>query len=207
MGHLFLDIETYASESNPDSALSPYLPESKVLVIAYNYYPGFRPPAKAEIKPPVFLKEWEFGEKSMLASFLQALRSIWQKDPHMKLHGFNILKFDLPYLFGRMAFHGLAQEHELHNILFRPFSIDMMQLSSLISDASREKEQLWGISQSKANEFFGIQVKEGSGIDCSRFYDRREYEKIMDYCRKEFTFEQLMNAFYLYAQGLKEGHG
>jgi len=57
MGHLFLDIETYKSNDNPDSSLCPYYPESKVLVISYTYYPTFKPPNKKEIKNPIFLKE------------------------------------------------------------------------------------------------------------------------------------------------------
>ena len=58
MGHLFLDIETYSSKAQPDSSLNPYKDGAKVIVIAYNYYPGFKPPAKAEIKKPKFLLEW-----------------------------------------------------------------------------------------------------------------------------------------------------
>ncbi len=205
MGHLFLDIETYVSKDNEQSGINPYLPGSKVLVIAYNYYDGFRPPAKKDVKPPVFLKEWESDEKAILLQFLKLLRELQQKDPHLKIHGFNILKFDLPYLFGRMKMHGLAGEQELHNILFRSFGTDMMQLGSLISGYTREKEQLWGISQKEANRFFGIQVKEGSGVDCSRFYDAGEFDRIMRYCTQEFTFEQLMDAFYLYIRRLMDG--
>ncbi len=37
MGFLFLDIETYSSKNNPDSSLNPYGPESKILVMSYNY--------------------------------------------------------------------------------------------------------------------------------------------------------------------------
>jgi len=202
MGHLFLDIETYSAEQNEESSLNPYMPESKVLLIAYNYYGGFRPPVKSEIRPPTFLKEWEGDEREMLIKFLALLRDLQRKDPFLKIHGFNILKFDLPYLFGRMKVHGLAPERELHDMLFTPFGIDMMQLSSVISDGTRNREQLWGISQTDANRFFHIQLKEGTGKDCSRFYDAREYDRIIDYCTQEFTFEQLLNSFYLYVRTL-----
>lgn len=205
MGHLFLDIETYAAKGNEASALNPYHPESKVLLIAYNYYDGFQPPVKKDIKPPSFLKEWESNEKDMLLEFLRFLENLQKKDPHLKVHGFNIHHFDLPYLFGRMKFHGLAPVSELHDLLFRPFGTDMMQLSALISDDTRHREQLWGIGQKKVNEFFGIQIKEGTGLDCSRFYDSKDYDKIIDYCTQEFTFEQLLNSFYLYVRRLVEG--
>ena len=44
MGHLFLDIETYVSKENKNSALNPYEKGSEVILIAYNYYDGFNPP-------------------------------------------------------------------------------------------------------------------------------------------------------------------
>ena len=50
MGFLFLDIETYSSKNNPDSSLNPYESESKILVISYNYYEGFKPPKKENLK-------------------------------------------------------------------------------------------------------------------------------------------------------------
>lgn len=204
MGHLFLDIETYAVKGNEATALNPYHPEAKILLIAYNYYNSFKPPVAADVKPPTFLTEWELGEKEMLKQFLDMLRTTQRADPHMKFHGFNILKFDLPFLFGRMKSHNLVDEQELHELLFRPFGHDMMQLSSIVSDQTRAKEQLWGIGQKDANKFFGIQVKEGTGVDCSRHYDKKDYDKILNYCQQEFTFEQLLNSFYLYAKRLRE---
>ncbi len=188
MGHLFLDIETYAAKGNETTALNPYHADSKILLIAYNYYDSFRPPVASDVKEPTFLKEWELGEKEMLRQFLDFLRSTQQKDKHLKMHGFNILKFDLPFLFGRMKTHNLTDEKELHEMLFRPFGHDMMQLSSIVSDQTRVKEQLWGIGQKDANKFFGIQVKEGTGVDCSRYYDIKDYDKIMKYQKDKGVF-------------------
>jgi hypothetical protein len=205
MGHLFLDIETYVSPHDNDSALNPYHRDSKVLVVTYNYYEGFKPPVKSEIKEPIFLKEWELGEKALLTKFMEVLRELHRKDPYLKIHGFNILRFDLPYLFGRMKFHEVAGDEEIYSLLYKPFGTDMMQLASLISNESRAKEQLWGLNQKDVNRFFNIQIKEGSGLDVSRFYDNREYDKILEYCNQEFTFEQLLNSFYLYARLLRDG--
>ncbi len=196
MSHLFLDIETYAAPHNESSALNPYCPESKVLVIAYSFYPGFKPPTKEEIKQPVFLKEWESSEKDILQRFYHFLREI-HVDPYVKITGFNILKFDLPYLFGRMKQQGIASEEELFDILIRPFGVDLFQITPLISQKTIQHEQLWGINQKEANRFFNLQVKEGSGLDCSRYYDAGQYDLIMKYCTEEFNFEQLLDALYL----------
>jgi len=204
MGHLFLDIETYVARDNHDSARNPYHGDSKVLAIAYNHYDTFRPPIKSEIKQPTLLKEWDFGEKQMLTTFFNTLRSILEKDPNMKIHGFNILKFDLPYLFGRMRAHGVADEGELHKILYR-HGTDMMQLAEMLSNETRAKELLWEIDQKELNQFFGLQNREGTGLECSLHYDNKEYDKLEERVLQDFNFEQLMNAFYLYAKRLHEG--
>lgn len=203
MGHLFLDIESYAADEK--NASNPYLPESKVILIAYNYYDSDKPPIKNEIKAPTLLKEWASDEASILKEFLAMLRELKKKDPKLKIHGFNILRFDLPYLFGRMKTHNLADEHELHKILFCTLGTDMMHISSLLSDSNRSKEQLWGLEQSDINRFFGMQKQEGMEIECSKMYDRKEFDKILQHCAEQFKFEQMMNSFYLYAKSLGEG--
>ena len=204
MGHLFLDVETYIAKENTDTALNPYHGSSKILAIAYNYYDTYKPPVKAEIKQPVLLKEWEFGERQMLMEFFTALQGMLAKDPNMNIHRFNILKFDLPYLFGRMRVHGIAAENELHKLLYRN-GTDMMHLAAVLSDEGRVKEALWGIGQKEVNRFFGLQVSEGTGLECSLHYDNKEYDQLVERVTREFNFEQLMNSFYLYAKRLQEG--
>ena len=92
MGHFFLDIETYQDVKNGESSSNPYLPESKVLFIVYNYYDTNNPPIKKEIKQPVMLTEWRSGEKSMLEEFFSFLSDARKKDGHLTIHGFNVLK-------------------------------------------------------------------------------------------------------------------
>jgi len=203
MGHLFLDIETYAAKDNGETSLNPYEKGAKVILIAYNYYGGFKPPSKEQILPPTLLKEWESDEKDILQKFYKFLSTTFKKDPHVKITGFNILKFDLPYLFGRMKLNGIATERELHDLLFRPFGIDLFQMSALLTEKTKKYEQLWGISHKDASTFFGLKAKEGNGLDCSDFYDKKEYDKITKYSAEEFNFEQLLDAFYLYALGKK----
>lgn len=196
MGHLFLDIETYSSPENKDSSLNPYLKESKVLVIAYNYYNSFKPPKKAEINAPVFLKVWESDEKTILTAFFEFLKKIRAGDRYVKIIGFNITKFDLPYLFGRMDSLNIASKKELHDFLFRPFGIDLFQLSPIISAMTAKHEQLWGINHKDVSKFFKLKEKEGTGLECSEFFDKKEFDKIMKYCQEEFNFEQMLEHFY-----------
>lgn len=203
MGHLFLDIETYSSHEDGDSSLNPYKNGAKVIVIAYSYYNTFKPPKKDEIKPPVFLKEWESDEKTILTEFYNFLKKAKNSDQYLKITGFNTTKFDLPYLFGRMKLLKIAQEEELYELLFRPFGLDLFQLSPIISEETKRREQLWGISHKRVCSFFKLQEKEGTGLECSKFYDNKEYDKIIRYCTQEFNFEQLLDCFYLHVLNVR----
>jgi len=205
MGHLFLDIETYAAKDMKETALNPYLPGSKVLFIAYNYYEGDKPPVKKSIKKPEYLAEWQGGEKKMLLTFLSMMQRLQRKDKNLKIHGFNILHFDLPYLFGRMRSHKIADEQKIYDILFNTVGFDMMQLGSMLSDKERRREALWGLNEQEVNKFFGIQTVEGTDTDCSRLYDSGKKGEIIEKCLAEFNYEQMLNSFYLYVQELSEG--
>jgi len=203
MGFMFLDIETYSSKSNPGSSLNPYEQESKILVISYNYYEGFKPPRKENFKEPIFLKVWDSDEKEMLSGFYDLIKEIQRKDNYMKFVGFNILKFDLPYLFGRMKLLGIANEKELYQMFFNKFNLDMYQLSSLISKETSKYEQLWPVNHKKTSEFLKLQIKEGEGIYCSEFYDKKEFDKILDYCSSEFNLEQMFDSLYIHVLNLR----
>ena len=112
MGYLFFDIESYVSQTNRNSGFNPYEKESKCIVISYNYYLGFNAPKKNQLKPPIFLKEWESSEKEILTKFYEFIKDRVEKEmavnkagkemTRLKMVGFNILKYDVPYLFGRM---------------------------------------------------------------------------------------------------------
>jgi hypothetical protein len=121
----------------------------------------------------------------------------------MKFVGFNILKFDLPYLFGRMKVLGIADEKELFKTFFNKFNIDMYQISSIISEETSKYEQLWATNHKKTSEFLKLQIKEGEGIYCSEFYDNNEFDKIINYCSSEFNLEQMFDSFYLHIIGLR----
>jgi DNA polymerase elongation subunit (family B) len=204
MGHLFFDIESYVSMDNDLSGLNPYYPASKVLVISYNYYDSFYPPNIEEIEDPTCLKEWEYkDEREMLSSFYDKLKVLRVKDKYLRYYGFNITSFDLPYLFGRMRVNNITDERDIYDILFGPYAFDMYQLSTVISDDCRKHKQLWGMSQADVSRFFELQVKEGTGVQCSRHYDHEDYEKIMKYCRDEFNLEQMLDALYLHLVGDK----
>jgi len=208
MGFLFFDIESYVSRENTNSGFNPHEKEAKVIVISYNYYHGFNAPNRNQLKPPTFLKEWESSEKDILEKFYKLVKkhideeTVVKNEKEMtrvKFVGFNIVKYDVPYLYERMEYHKIAPQKELFDYLFvKPFALDLYYMTPLVSKKTREYKQLWGIGQKEVNEFFGIQVKEGRGDELSRFYDAKEYDRIMKYCTEEFTFEQLYDSFLMH---------
>jgi hypothetical protein len=74
MGHLFLDIETYAAKDNGETSLNPYEKGAKVILIAYNYYTGFKPPSKEQIRPPIFLKSGRAMKKRYCRRSMHSFR-------------------------------------------------------------------------------------------------------------------------------------
>lgn len=189
MGYFFLDIETYVSPKDEASGLNPFRPSSKILSIAYNYYDGFKI-KENEIRTPTILKEWEEGEKGIITKLWNFLRVKIENDENLKFLGFNILKFDMTYLFGRMQVLNIADKNEIYEVLYRrPHYIDLGQISQVISK-NRFKEFL-NVSQKNTNAFFDLPIKKGTGKDVSIFYDNKEYDKILEYINEEFCFEQL----------------
>jgi len=193
MGFLFLDIESFVDSEDTFSGLNPFHEKSKVLVIAYNYYPSSSAPKPEQVKEPYFLFEWEAGsEKKILEAFFSELKEIYKKDSLLKIVGFNHLAYDLNYLFARMSKHKISSEKELFHLLFtQPRHIDMAQLGMAVSKATKRDEDFRTISQKTINSYFEIPVKEATGKDVSVFYSKKQYEKIKKYCKEEFTFELL----------------
>jgi len=189
MGYFFIDIETFVDKEVPESGLNPYLSSSKIICITYNYYDEFHLSEK-HIKRPTILKEWETSEVDILSRIYNFLRIKIDVDTHLKIIGFNNLKFDMTYLFGRLVINKIAPSEEIYDIFYRrPHCIDLGQLSQIISN-SKFKEIL-NISQKEANKFFGLPVKKASGKDVSNFYRNKEFEKIIEYVNEEFSFELL----------------
>lgn len=191
MGYLFFDIETYVDPGDTISGLNPYRKNSKVLTIAFNYYDQFILVEK-NIMPPTILKEWEIGEKKMLTDFQELWDDILERDKHLKIVGFNQVKFDIPYIFRRMCVHNLKSEDYLYDIFYRrPHFIDLSQISMIVSKRMEKKKEFYNVNQKEANLFFGIPFKKYKGTVVSKFYDEENYNGIIEYINSEFTFELL----------------
>ena len=193
MAFLFLDIESFVDPEDTQSGLNPHYKNSKVLVIAYNHYSSPAAPAPAEIKKPSFMYVWDFSsEKEMLSEFYQNLKK-WESDEaYFKIVGFNQLAYDIPFLFSRMSANKIAPEKELFNVLFSGARhIDLAQISMPVSKFTKRDGDFRNISQKAINLAYDIPIKEDTGVDVTRYYLEKRYDKIEKYCREEFTFELL----------------
>ena len=191
MGYFFVDIETYIDEKNNDTGLNPYYPESKVIVISFNFYNSFILTEK-NIIPPTIYKEWESSEKEILSKFYNFLKNKVESDPHIKLVGFNHIKFDLPYLFARLLHHKIDTPENLHKIIFQtPHHIDLSQIGMITSQRMFNKKEFYNVNHNECCRFFELPEKSESGIKVSEYYNNHEFDKIEKYVIGEFILEHL----------------
>lgn len=191
MGYLFIDIETYVDLQNRDSGLNPYEKESKVLTICFSYNSKFRL-TLADLGPPTILKEWESSEEEILKRFYSFIKEKVETDEHLKLLGFNIQKFDIPYLFGRMMVKEIDLPKNLSNVFYkRVHVIDLGQLAMILSKKMQEKKEIFNVSFNEVSISLGMPSKTGNGLAVSKWYRDQEYDKIVKYIRQEFQFDKM----------------
>lgn len=191
MGYFFIDIETYVDKVNKDTGLNPYHPKSKVIAISFNFYNAFILTEKNIISPTVY-KEWESSEEEILSKFYNFLKKKVETDPHIKLVGFNHIKFDLPYLFARLLYHKIDSPKNLHKNLFQtPHHIDLEQISMITSQRMYKKKEFYNVNHNEVNKFFEIPLKSESAVKLSEYYRNGEFDKIEKYMKEEFNFEMI----------------
>ncbi len=191
MGYLFIDVETYIGEKDSNSGLNPFLEESKIILICFNFYNAFILTEK-NIIPPTIYKEWDSSEKDILVKFYNFLKNKVKEDPHIKLVGFNNIKFDLPYLFARLLYYKIDSPEELHKNLFQlPHHIDLGQISMITSQRMTKKKEFYNVNHNEVNKFFELKQKVNSGKKLSEYYKNKKFDKIIDYAKEEFNFEML----------------
>jgi len=159
--------------------------EGKVISIAY---------ALDEEKLEI-LREWELTEPRVLQSFYdvadKATRESWQLEKPITYVGFNILGFDIPFMFCRMQHHGILTSAGFHDPkwLFRrlfQFSVDLLQVHLPLNDFESR-----GLSHNALCCAYGLPTKRVQGDVLATFYYKEEYQKIEDYIQREFVYPKI----------------
>jgi DNA polymerase elongation subunit (family B) len=124
-----------------------------------------------------------FGEdeREILKNFWNQWRSIVQGQRTVKIVGFNILNFDIPFLVTKSC---------IHNVPLSPFVLkDVVDL--------REKVHAYryGKNRGTLKEFasaLGITLLDVDGSDVARLYHQKDFETITTYLKKDLEITEAL---------------
>ena len=128
-------------------------------------------------------KEWERGEKNMLLDFLD----FWSELPRSKKRngitfvGYNILKFDIPFILVRASCldlekYGWSLERLWNDFVHGPCYVDLYQL---LGD-NFKKFKMW-------KKYLVGAYSKYSNKDIKKFYQNKEFGKIEEYINDELV--------------------
>lgn len=159
-------------------ALTPF--EGKVILITYKVNDGhvFR------------IAEWDSGEEGMLRRFYNLVVDLQRgqrEEGRLRIIGHNILRFDLFFLYSRMAAHRIDAEKWLHRRLIEgPDIVDFLQVHLALNGLSMK-----GLRHDVLARAYGLRAKASSGADVVRDYFAEEYERILAYSEAEFVYPEM----------------
>jgi len=136
-------------------------------------------------------KEWELGERPVIERFFEFANLVDLE--RASFVGYNILKFDLPFLMHRAEVNGLLNETRWQILNSYLHYVDLYQLlGDNYAPAKRFYEKFAGRTQNTENK------------DIPKLYRQRAYDEIVEYIKNEMkSMEQLYEA--LLQQGFYQG--
>lgn len=172
MGNFYLDIETTGFDIEKD----------KIITIQYQKMSSFKGNPEGEL---VILKEWESSEETIVKAIYKEILSdnVWQFVPV----GTNFI-FDFNFLFSKFKKYNLPCP-ELSKYLFNKPVIDLKFTLILANQMSFKGSGLDQMSKKKAD-----------GRNIPIWYEKKEYDKIIDYIVQET--ESFMEIFQKILQDL-----
>ena len=172
MAILYLDIETfsenYASERSFD--LNKI---TKIISIQY----------KKENGELVILKEWVSGEKEILKQFYDDIRKMQERDKGVTILGHNLLRFDIPVLIQRMAYHDIDSMGNLNNFFHNTFVIDSMQCLLPFNEF-----RFKGLGAEKLSGRLGISQIVHDSKQMNEFYEKKQFHMIEEHVSSDISF-------------------
>jgi len=163
---LYLDIETYSPQKEPSFG-------DKVIAIEFKEVNG-------ESK---LLKEWESNEKNILAEFYEYLKEKLKTEKTVVIIGFNLLLFDRDFLAVRLYSHGIDELINIFNNFKKIYWKDLHHCLLPFNNLS-----FVGLSEEEIAEKLGITKPKYSNKDISSFYEKKEYEKIVEHIESDIKF-------------------
>jgi DNA polymerase elongation subunit (family B) len=165
---VYLDIETYSPSKKP-------MFSDKVILIYYKEKLG----GNADI----MFKEWEESEKAVLLKFYNTLKDRIATEKTVTLIGWNIVRFDIPFLTYRLFFNKIDSLDNILEIFRQAYWRDLRQCLLPFNRYSFK-----GLSEEEVAKKFKIESPKYSNKEIKTFYEKGEYEKIEDHALSEMKF-------------------
>ncbi|WOV93148.1 MAG: hypothetical protein R1F52_00470 [Candidatus Nitrosoabyssus spongiisocia] len=158
-------------------ALNPL--EGKVMLITYQINDAhiFR------------LKEWESDEKTILRKFFDILSDLSYGSSKDRLHiiGHNILSFDIFFLYNRMIKKEIFEKKFIYQrLISRPMFIDFLQMHLPLNNFTSR-----GLKHDVLAHAYQLPTKETQGSGAITDYFEGNFDKILEYSKKEFVYPQM----------------
>jgi DNA polymerase elongation subunit (family B) len=164
----YLDIETYSPGDEPKF-------DDKVILIYY----------KEELGGnfDILFREWETNEKIILQKFYNVFRDRVTSEKTVTLIGWNLVRFDIPFLVYRLFFHGIDSLNNILEIFRKAYWRDLRQCLLPFN-----KYSFKGLSEEEVAKKFKIELPKYSNKEIKIFYEKGEYEKIEEHAISEMKF-------------------
>jgi len=198
---LYIDVETYRRRKN-DAFINEKVMAVGVLEDIAGYVP--EPPSRCGGKDGVFrfFTEWDCGgERELILAFYNYLRGLveqWREREisFLDVVGFNILRLDIPLLVEKGFEHGAGSIAELNKLWHDTFTIDYLQASLPLNEMRSKGLSLRYLAERARRA--GVEVPEvyGSGEDVKKWYENREYDKIIEHLKTDLKITRIVDLNY-----------
>jgi uncharacterized protein YprB with RNaseH-like and TPR domain len=168
---MYFDIETY----NPKS---PFF-KGKVITIAYKSM-------ESKIK---ILKEWDSDEKTILKDFFKYIKKKQKQYMSLELVGFNILRFDIPFLINRMTRKHVDEAENLLDLFHNTYTIDLMHCLLTCNNL-----RFGGLNAQALAQKLGLPCPKCTGKEVLSLYKKGDYSKIEEHVKEDIIFTKRLDA-------------
>lgn len=134
------------------------------------------------------LKEWDTSEADILKKIYNVIADLQHgANTGMRIVGHNITKFDLPFLYERMCKHDISTRSNLYyKLCMRPLIVDF-----LLCHLELNKMTAKGLKHDILAHAYGLPTKATQGDSEIKHYFNKEYDKIIEYSKREFIYPKL----------------
>jgi len=204
---LYIDVETYRKEKE-----DVFIREKIIAVGVIEDWTPYEPESTTiwdgkDVKFHYFT-EWDLGsEYKLILAFYNYLNNLierWKSGEidFLNIVGFNILRFDIPLLIQKGVEHLIGGLAKLNKLWHDVYTIDYFQ-TTLPFQGMKFKGLRLSLLIRMAKKI-GIEVPEpyGSGEDVRRWYENKEYDKIVKHLEIDLRIIRIIDLNYEYIYGV-----